>query len=51
LRRFSAAASLCSAQCGPLWGPLLDLRVDVATGVFGARMSVEANDGPVTIVF
>ena len=30
---------------------LRDLRVDVATGVFGARMSVElANDGPVTIV-
>jgi D-tyrosyl-tRNA(Tyr) deacylase len=30
---------------------LRDLRVDVATGVFGARMSVElANDGPVTIL-
>ena len=30
---------------------LRDLRVDVATGVFGARMSVElANDGPVTTV-
>ena len=30
---------------------LRDLRVDVATGVFGARMAVElANDGPVTIV-
>jgi D-tyrosyl-tRNA(Tyr) deacylase len=30
---------------------LRDLRVDVATGVFGARMSVELeNDGPVTIV-
>ena len=30
---------------------LRDLRVDVATGVFGARMSVElANDGPVTII-
>ena len=30
---------------------LRDLRIDVATGVFGARMSVElANDGPVTIV-
>lgn len=30
---------------------LRDLRVDVATGVFGARMSVElANDGPVTVV-
>ena len=30
---------------------LRDARVDVATGRFGARMSVElANDGPVTIV-
>ena len=30
---------------------LRDLRIDVAAGVFGARMSVElANDGPVTIV-
>jgi D-aminoacyl-tRNA deacylase len=30
---------------------LHDVGVDVATGVFGARMSVElANDGPVTIV-
>ena len=30
---------------------LRDLRVDVATGVFGARMSVElVNDGPVTII-
>jgi D-tyrosyl-tRNA(Tyr) deacylase len=30
---------------------LRELRVDVATGVFGARMSVElANEGPVTIV-
>jgi D-aminoacyl-tRNA deacylase len=30
---------------------LRDLGVDVATGVFGARMEVElANDGPVTIV-
>ncbi len=30
---------------------LRDLRVDVATGVFGARMSVDlTNDGPVTIV-
>ena len=31
---------------------LRDLRVDVATGVFGARMSVElVNEGPVTINF
>jgi len=30
---------------------LRDLRVDVATGVFGARMALEiVNDGPVTIV-
>jgi D-tyrosyl-tRNA(Tyr) deacylase len=32
-------------------GALEDERIDVARGVFGARMSVElANDGPVTIV-
>ena len=30
---------------------LRDLQVDVATGIFGARMSVDlANEGPVTIV-
>jgi D-aminoacyl-tRNA deacylase len=41
------AEPLCDALCGALRG----LGVRVATGRFGARMSVElANDGPVTIV-
>jgi D-tyrosyl-tRNA(Tyr) deacylase len=41
------AESLYEAFCEEL----RELRVDVATGRFGARMAVElANDGPVTIV-
>jgi D-tyrosyl-tRNA(Tyr) deacylase len=50
---FSAAARPEVAE--PLYErfaqALRDLGVDVETGVFGARMSVElVNDGPVTIV-
>ena len=50
---FSAAAPPDEAE--PLWEEfcqeLRDLGVPVATGVFGARMSVElVNDGPVTII-
>jgi D-tyrosyl-tRNA(Tyr) deacylase len=42
-------------QAGALYERFCDelraLRIQVATGVFGARMSVElANDGPVTVV-
>jgi D-aminoacyl-tRNA deacylase len=42
-------------QAEPLYeafcGALMDDAVDVARGIFGARMSVElANDGPVTII-
>ena len=50
---FSRAAPRAEAE--PLYeafcGALSELGVRVATGVFGARMSVEiVNDGPVTIV-
>jgi D-tyrosyl-tRNA(Tyr) deacylase len=50
---FSAAAPPDEAE--PLYeafcAGLRELGVEVATGVFGARMSVElANDGPVTLV-
>ena len=50
---FTEAASPEEAE--PLYerfaGALRDLGVEVATGVFGARMEVElVNDGPVTIV-
>ena len=50
---FSGAAP--PEQAEPLYGAFADalrgLGVEVATGVFGARMQVElVNDGPVTIV-
>ena len=50
---FSNAAPRSEAE--PLYeafcAALLSLGVEVATGVFGARMAVETvNDGPVTIV-
>ena len=50
---FSGAAR--PEDAGPLYeqfiGELRALRIEVATGVFGARMAVElVNDGPVTII-
>jgi D-aminoacyl-tRNA deacylase len=50
---FSGAAAPDEAEplCGAFCTALRELDVEVATGVFGARMAVElVNDGPVTIV-